>query len=261
MKTSLALTSLVGSAWLVACASAPMNTQTLQQARDEVQTLSQHPAAAEVASRELSAARGSLAQAEDALKHKEQEDIDHYSYLALRQAWTGESQIAERDSRQRAAQGDAERNKILLEARNAELQAQQQLAARQTERGMVLTLSGVLFDTGKATLSQGASPTLDRVSQFMTQYPSTRLIVEGHTDSQGRDTTNQELSQQRAQAVSDALVSRGVPRERIEVLGRGPAMPVASNGTAAGRQQNRRVEMVFSDESGRFAEGAHGVNR
>ena len=261
MKTSLAISVMVGSLWLGACASAPMNTQTLLQAREEVQTFSQHPAATEIASRELSAARGSLAQAEDALKQKKQEDVDHYSYVALRQAWTGESQIAERDSRQRVARGDAERNKILLEARNAELEAQKQLAARQTERGMVLTLSGVLFDTGKTTLSPGASPTLERVSNFMNQYPNTRLIVEGHTDSQGREMTNQELSQRRAQAVSDALVSRGVPRDRIEVLGRGPAMPVASNDTSAGRQQNRRVEMVFSDEAGRFAEGARGVNR
>ena len=85
MKTSLATLVMVGSVWLGACASAPMNTQALQQARDEVQTLSQHPAATEISSRELSAARGSLAQAEDALKLKKQEDVDHYSYVALRQ--------------------------------------------------------------------------------------------------------------------------------------------------------------------------------
>jgi outer membrane protein OmpA-like peptidoglycan-associated protein len=126
---------------------------------------------------------------------------------------------------------------------------------------MVLTLSGVLFDTGKATLSPGAAPALDRVSGFMHQYPQTRLIVEGHTDSQGSGQTNLHLSQIRAEAVADALVSRGVPRDRIEVVGRGPAMPVASNDTSAGRQQNRRVEMVFSDGTGRFAEGARGVAR
>ncbi len=260
MKT--VISALVGPALLIACASSePLRTQTLEQARAEVQTLSQNPAATEVASRELASSRDLLSQAEDALKRKHQEDLDHYSYLALHKAWTGEARIAERDARRRVAQGEAERNRVLLEARNAELEARKRLAAQQTERGMVLTLSGVLFDTGKTTLKPGAAPTLDRVSQFMTQYPGTRVIVEGHTDSQGSEASNQELSQQRAEAVTDALVLRGVPRDRIEAMGRGEALPIASNETAAGRQQNRRVEMVFSDASGRFAESATGIRR
>jgi outer membrane protein OmpA-like peptidoglycan-associated protein len=256
MRAALSTAVLCVAVGFAGCASTPINTANLEQARAEVQKLVQNPAAGEVSSRELSAARASLSQAEDALTNKKQDDIDHYSYLAARQAQVGEALIGEREAKQLVAQSDVERQKILLEARNAELEAQKQLAARETARGKVLTLSGVLFDTGKTTLNEGAAPTLDRVSSFMNQYPDTRLIVEGYTDNQGRDSTNQDLSQRRALAVSDALVSRGVQRDRIEVVGRGPMLPVASNDTAAGRQQNRRVEMVFSDASGRFASGA-----
>jgi outer membrane protein OmpA-like peptidoglycan-associated protein len=239
-----------------------VNTQLLEQARTEVTNFSNNPSAQEVASQEFAASRSSLTQADDALKEDRQGDVDYFAYLAIRQARTGEARIAEQAARQELAQGKSEREKIMLEARNAELEAQNKLAAQQTDRGMVLTLSGVLFDTGKATLKPGATPTLDRVSSYMMQFPKTRLMVEGHTDSQGSATTNQELSHLRAQAVADALVTRGIPRNRLDIIGRGPDMPVASNGTAEGRQQNRRVEMVFSDDAGRFAQGAStGVHR
>jgi outer membrane protein OmpA-like peptidoglycan-associated protein len=262
MKTGLVMTALLGGCALLGCASAPpLDTQQLEQARSEVQTFANNPAASEVASREFRSARESLMQAENALKVKSSEDVDYYSYLAIRQARIGQARITEQQGRQRLSQFKGERERVLLEARNAQLEAQNKLAAQQTERGMVLMLSGVLFDTGKATLKPGAGPTLDRVSAYMTQYPKTRLIVEGHTDNKGSEMTNLALSQERAQSVADALVMRGIPRDRIDTVGRGPALPVASNNTAEGRQQNRRVEMVFSDDAGRFAEGAQGVKR
>jgi outer membrane protein OmpA-like peptidoglycan-associated protein len=114
----------------------------------------------------------------------------------------------------------------------------------------------VLFDTGKATLKAGADLALNRLSDFMKQNPDTRIIVEGHTDSRGSDEYNRELSQARAQSVSDALASRGVASDRVQVVGRGEGYPVASNDTTAGRQQNRRVEIIFSDQKGQFAQGA-----
>jgi len=255
------MTAVFGATVLLGCAEQPLDEQTLAQARTEVQTFSNNPRASELANREFSASRGSLQQAEDALKERNQEDVDHYSYVAIRQAKTGEARIAEQEARQQLALGRIERERVVLEARNAQLEAQAKLAAQQTARGMVLTLSGVLFDTGKSTLKPGASATLDRVSSYMNQFPKTRLLVEGHTDSQGSADTNQQLSYARAEAVADALVQRGIPRNRLDIAGRGPEMPVASNNTAEGRQQNRRVEMVFSDDAGRFAEGARGVNR
>lgn len=262
MSTRFVIAAIIGGAVLGACATQkPLDTQTLEQARTEVQALSHDPAASEVASKELAAARLSLSQAEDALKEKKQEEVDYHSYIAIREARTGGAQISENAARQRLAQFKGERERVLLEARNAQLEAQSKLAAQQSARGMVLTLSGVLFDTGKATLKPGASASLDRVSQYMTQYPKTRLIIEGHTDSQGSPDTNRQLSQERAEAVANALVLRGIARGRIETVGRGADMPMANNATAAGRQQNRRVEMVFSDSVGHFAEGTTGVHR
>jgi outer membrane protein OmpA-like peptidoglycan-associated protein len=260
--TRVCVVAAIGTAALLGCATKKaFDMQALEQARTEVQSFSNNPMASELASRDFSASRTSLMQAEDALKAKNQEDVDYYSYLALRQARTGEARISEYNARRQLERGQGERERLLLEARNKELEAQSKLAAQQTPRGMVLTLSGVLFDTGKATLKPGAAPTLDRVASYMAEYPKTMLIVEGHTDSQGSHATNQALSASRAQAVADALVVRGIPRERIDLVGRGPDMPVASNDTPEGRHQNRRVEMVFSDGSGRFAEGARGVIR
>jgi outer membrane protein OmpA-like peptidoglycan-associated protein len=246
----------MSSALLTSCASGrPLNTNALDQARTVVGQLSDDPASTEVASRELASARNQLSLAETALTEKDQVALDHHSYLAARQAETGLERILERQARQAVTQGEADRNRVLLEARNAELEARKALAAQETARGTVLTLGDVLFDTGKARLKPGADSTLNRVSDYMRRYPNTRLRIEGHTDSQGSDSLNYELSQHRALAVSDALIARGVARERIETEGKGPSLPIASNDSAEGRQRNRRVEMVFSDSSGKFAGG------
>ncbi len=128
------------------------------------------------------------------------------------------------------------------------------LNARQTERGMVLSLgSNVLFDTNSDVLKPGADAEINRVAQFLQSQPSVNLRIEGYTDSTGSDRYNEALSQRRAQAVYQALVDHGVDGQRIEAVGRGDQLPVASNDTAAGRQQNRRVELVFSNEDGKFA--------
>ena len=131
-----------------------------------------------------------------------------------------------------------------------------ELQATQTERGMVLTLGNVLFDTAKETLKPGADLILDRLAKFLQGSPGTKIIVEGHTDSRGSDEYNQELSRRRAQSVTEGLESRGVSADRIQPVGRGKRYPVASNDTPEGRQQNRRVEIVFSDTHGQFTPGA-----
>ena len=118
-----------------------------------------------------------------------------------------------------------------------------------------MTLSDVLFDTGRATLKAGATRDLDRLAQALKDNASTRVKIEGYTDSVGSDSYNQRLSERRAEAVADALQMRGVPASRYQVEGLGKEFPVASNDTPEGRQQNRRVEIVFSDDAGRFAAG------
>lgn len=283
MKHMLIIPMSIGALLLGACAATPKHVPSLEQARTQVQTLQQDPLVTQAASIELASARKSLDAAEDALQHgKAMSTIDHYAYLATQQAQTGEARIAEMRARQQVAKGEAERNRVLLDARtqeadvatatakqeqqNAEMaraeaeNAQRELAemqAKKTDRGMVVTLSDVLFDTGAATLKPGADLALGRVSDFMKQNPDTKLIVEGHTDSVGSEVSNETLSQRRADAVKAALMSRGVQGDRIETIGRGEGFPVASNDTQAGRQQNRRVEIIFSDEAGTFAQGGN----
>jgi outer membrane protein OmpA-like peptidoglycan-associated protein len=162
-------------------------------------------------------------------------------------------------SRAEALEAQAEQAQSQAEqaaARSAELEAAlTDLQAQRTERGLVLTLGDVLFDTEQATLKAGADRTLDRLASFMTEYPQRQVAIEGHTDSRGSDEYNRDLSKRRADAVRDALVERGVEAQRIRSLGLGETYPVAGNDTPGGMQQNRRVEIVISDESGKFPAG------
>jgi outer membrane protein OmpA-like peptidoglycan-associated protein len=122
------------------------------------------------------------------------------------------------------------------------------LATRDTARGLIVNMSDVLFDFGQATLKPGTKEKLAKVSGILLAYPSLHVSVEGHTDSIGSDDYNMKLSQKRADAVRDYLVSNGINAANIQAVGMGKANPVASNDTAAGRQQNRRVEMVVSGD-------------
>jgi outer membrane protein OmpA-like peptidoglycan-associated protein len=122
------------------------------------------------------------------------------------------------------------------------------LATRDTARGLVVNLSDVLFDTGKYTLRPGAREKLAKISGIILAYPDLRLAIEGNTDSVGGDAMNQELSEQRAGAVRDYLAKQNIPLTSMTSRGFGKTQPVASNDTAEGRQQNRRVEMIVSGD-------------
>lgn len=117
---------------------------------------------------------------------------------------------------------------------------------RTSERGFIVTLPGLFFDSGKAVLKTGARNTLSKIADQLRVNEDTKIAVEGHTDSVGSEEMNQALSEKRSAAVRDYLVSRGVPAMRITMSGLGETSPVATNDTAAGRQQNRRVELVIS---------------
>jgi outer membrane protein OmpA-like peptidoglycan-associated protein len=121
-------------------------------------------------------------------------------------------------------------------------------ATRDTARGLIVNLSDVLFDTGKSTLRPVAREKLAKISGIILAYPDLRLAIEGNTDSVGTDAMNQQLSEQRADSVRDYLAKENIPSASMTSQGFGKTQPVASNDTAEGRQQNRRVELVVSGE-------------
>ncbi len=156
-----------------------------------------------------------------------------------------------------AAQADADRARLAASQAEREKQDLRRqlvdqfnkiLETRDTARGLIVNMSDVLFDTGRYTLKPGAREKLAKISGIVLAHPGLKLEVEGHTDSVGGDDYNQKLSEQRAAAVRDFLVSQGVSSNLVTAKGFGKAQPVASNDTAAGRQRNRRVEMVVSGD-------------
>lgn len=170
-----------------------------------------------------------------------------------------QAQSAERDARvsQRAADASQQQAAASQQDAQAAMQRNQMLEeqlrdlnAKKTNRGMVITIGDVLFDTGRAELKSGGMRNMDKLVSFLQNNPKRRAQVEGFTDSVGGDSMNQELSARRADAVRSALVSRGVAGDRIGTQGYGEAFPVAGNDSAGGRQMNRRVEIVLSDDGG-----------
>ncbi|MDO8907244.1 MAG: OmpA family protein [Pseudohongiella sp.] len=131
-----------------------------------------------------------------------------------------------------------------------ELQRQlDDLNARMTDRGMVVTLGDVMFETGNSELRGGTTANLDNLVSFLKRFESRTVIIEGHTDSVGTESSNQALSQRRSDSVQGYLASNGIARSRISSVGLGENSPIADNESATGRQQNRRVEVIISNQS------------
>jgi outer membrane protein OmpA-like peptidoglycan-associated protein len=163
----------------------------------------------------------------------------------------------ENDEQKAAAQAELDRiarEKGQLETAQSELRAQLLLQfntilqTRDTARGLIVNMSDVLFDTAKFTLRPEAREKLAKVAGIVAGHPGLRLAVEGHTDSVGGDEYNQQLSEERGGSVRDYLVEQGIAGTSVTSKGFGETQPVASNETASGRQQNRRVELVISGE-------------
>ncbi len=162
-------------------------------------------------------------------------------------------------SQQQAATSQQQSEMSQQQARDAEMRTSQletqlkELNAKKTERGLVITLGDVLFDINKAQLKSGGTRSLQKLADFLKQYPQRKARVEGYTDSTGAADYNQALSDRRANAVRTSLVDMGISNDRISTHGYGEESPVASNDTAAGRQLNRRVEIILSDDNGNFS--------
>jgi outer membrane protein OmpA-like peptidoglycan-associated protein len=164
---------------------------------------------------------------------------------AAAEAQVQQAQSATAQAQQAAAQ--AEREKAELRARLRE-QLNVILETRETARGLIVNLSDVLFDTGSANLKPGAREKLAKVAGIILAHPGLEMAVEGHTDNVGSASYNQQLSERRADSVRDYLVRQGIGPSAVATSGFGEEQPVATNDTAAGRQQNRRVELVVSGE-------------
>ncbi len=158
-----------------------------------------------------------------------------------------EAEAADARARAAAANKSAEdANAIRERLRN---QLNSVLATSETARGLIVNMSDVLFDTGKYTLKPDTKVSLAKVSGILQAYPGLKLQVEGYTDSVGGDVYNQKLSENRASSVRDFLTTQGVPMTNISATGYGKTNPVADNGTAQGRSQNRRVQLVVSGDA------------
>ena len=192
---------------------------------------------------------------------REAEQAQRSALLAQAEAEAQRRQAAMAEQQAIAAQQQAQRLQELAaasqeQAREAEARARLleaqlvDLQARRTDRGMVVTLGDVLFDSGRAQLKPGGVRTVEKLAEFMRQYPQRRVAIEGFTDSLGTESLNQELSERRANSVRLVLIDMGIDPARITVHGYGKSYPIASNGNVAGRQLNRRVEIVISDDDG-----------
>jgi outer membrane protein OmpA-like peptidoglycan-associated protein len=191
------------------------------------------------------------------------EEVDHLAYLAQQRAAIAEVTAVQKEAQAQIKTLSQERQQILMEghelearqareqARLAESRAREleqrltDLKAQETKRGYVITLGDILFRVDSAELSSGGMQNLFRLVTFLKEFPDREVVVEGYTDSTGSGVYNLELSQQRANSVQSFLVGNGISPDRIVARGYGEAYPVAPNDTAAGRQKNRRVEIII----------------
>lgn len=197
-------------------------------------------------------AREAVAQAETLAAQRDKVRLELRTQEAERSLSAAERARREAERRaqeaeQARAEAEAAKQSALASAeREAQLRKEiEELQAKQTDRGIVLTLGDVLFDVDEATLKPGAMQNLYRLVTFLKEHPDRGVLVEGHTDSTGSSEYNLGLSQRRADSVVAFLVENGIAAERLLAQGYGKAYPVATNDTPAGRQRNRRVEVVI----------------
>ncbi len=254
---------------LSGCASTGYGAEELERARAAVARAEQNPSVGSHAPVDLKKAQESLGRAEyvwyeedGSLDEEEGKHVVHYSYLAERYASVAEAKARKADAqliwertlaeqaeatREAKAIGAAQRAKLAeLQRQIDELQANQATTRIDDNRGLVITLSDVLFAFDSAHVSNEYGAMVQRVVTFLQDNPDYTLTVEGHTDNTGTDSYNQALSERRADSVRQALVQYGADPGRVFAVGFGESRPVASNSTHEGRAQNRRVEIVIN---------------
>ncbi len=247
--TLLAVSAIYG------CSSTPKNNLALNEARASYQISQTNPNVQKYAAVELKEAADALARANASFQNKDEPAVvEHIAYLAKQKSRIALERAQQRSSEEAIKNSTAQRDKILLQARTAEAdRLRSELNARQTDRGMTISLGDVLFDTGKSQLKPGGTREIQKLAQFLRENPRRTISIEGFTDSRGSEEYNLSLSERRADAVKNELINNSIEAQRIVSKGFGESYPVADNDTNAGRQMNRRVEIVISDEGKQIA--------
>lgn len=200
--------------------------------------------AARAAETDVAIRNAQLAELRADVARRAARDAEIQASAAQQQAAASQQQAAISQQNALSAQDQAR----LAEMRTQQLEAElRELSATKSDRGLVVTMNDVLFDSGSATLRPGGVRLVSRLGDFLREYPERTIAIEGFTDSVGDDVYNQALSERRAATVRLALADAGVDSARIISRGYGEAFPVASNDTAEGRQRNRRVEVVIGN--------------
>jgi outer membrane protein OmpA-like peptidoglycan-associated protein len=263
MLSKTLIATSVAALLLAACAAAPVKPDGAADARSKLTQLQSDPSLA---------GRAPLAvkEADTAVQVAEQPQADqelgaYRVYMADRKVEIARAQAETSLAEDQRTALSANREASRLDARTreadaahvatanseqqaAELQRQiDALQAKPTDRGLIVTLGDVLFDTGKASLKAGATSNLNRLVAFLNEYSDRTVLIEGYTDSVGSEDYNQGLSERRADSVKSYLAGQGIGSIRLSAAGKGESDPVASNDSAAGRQQNRRVEVIISN--------------
>lgn len=272
---------------MTACASTPDNANLVEDVRSEYEQLSSRTDYNKHAPIALKDALEEIKKAEKLVEESASEKkIKRQAYLAELKLKYAQELVRKGEAQKTIADAESSRKDILLKARTNEAQMAQAKAAlassranameqraetaeqrasrlankaqkleseideittKKTDRGLVLTLDNILFETGKAQLLQGSQRSISRVSEFLNNYPDRNITIEGHTDSRGSDTLNQQLSKRRADAVRMALLEQGISSSRVAAKGLGEQYPVATNDTREGRLQNRRVDIIIEN--------------
>lgn len=245
---SALISILLAVALLTACAG-PKVPEAAAQVRSKLTQLQSDPQLANLAPVAIKDADAAVRLAEEPQDDKTLSA--HYVYLAERKVDTARALAQARFLEDQRKGLSEQATAAQLNARTQEAEALRrqiaELNAKQTERGLIVTLGDVLFETGKSDLKDTASINLAKLAGFLNQQPGRALVIEGHTDSVGSDSYNQVLSQRRADSVKAFLIDNGVTPDRITSVGKSESAPVASNDSSSGRQMNRRVEIVIAN--------------
>ncbi len=265
---------LAVSLLLAGCAGSSVNTEALQGSQKAYEALKNNPQVKQYAAPSLFQAGKLYSLSKHA---KSEEEANHLAYLLGREIAVAKEHTKAEILAQKIDSLKEQKTKALLDAKESELlkakeeaqrakeraqgleqryQKLQELNAKMTSRGLVLTLGDVLFETGKAVLMPGAKRSLEKLVDFLNENATRKVLIEGHTDNVGSSTYNIDLSLRRANAVATVLKAQGIDESRIVTKGYGERYPVATNETASGRQQNRRVEILILNEGDRMEDVA-----